>query len=262
MKGALLALLCCLALSKTFAAPADLQRLEELKEKLRSLHEVLDELNQNIDNLESGQEKKEFAEVPPPADPNDEELQDFIEHLSAEDKEVVEHMKSKLKFLQATVHEEPGHDIPAADGYAEEQPVQEEEPEKKRGMSPEVQNLYDGLSAEDQALLKEHPSMWSHLDKALRTHGGNAADVVAAAAQKKSEDSNLHSYVSQLSNDDQELLRRMKSKLSNLKTALRSQKSPVDEVERRLLNDVRYAKEHGVSLKQVLETLAEAKRRA
>jgi len=103
--------------------------------------------------------------------------------------------------------------------------------------------------------------MWSHLSKALRTPGGDPADVVAnaAAGEKRARDNHL---VSRLTADDKKLLEKMRSKIGSLKSALRAEKSPVDEVQKRLVNDLRYAKENGVSLKQVLKVLMDAKRKA
>ena len=49
----------------------------------------LDDLNKNIDNLES-KASREFAPTPPPADPKDGELQKFVENLSPEDEELME----------------------------------------------------------------------------------------------------------------------------------------------------------------------------
>jgi hypothetical protein len=104
--------------------------------------------------------------------------------------------------------------------------------------------------------------MWGHLSKALRTQGGNPADVVANAAAPDEKHGYENELVSQLSDEDRQLLQKMRSKLGSLKTALRAETSPAEEVERRLLNDVRYAKQNGVSLKQVLRALMAARENA
>lgn len=214
-----LALLVVLAVAGwTQAAPANLHKLEDLKVKLRALEGVLEDLNQNIDRLETKDEKREMVPVPPEVQQPDSDTASFINSLSPEDKEALEKMKSKMNFLQGAVHDGPGVDVPAKDGFSEEQPL-EEEPAKR------------GIAEEERELI-----------------------------QRQEEE--LESFVSRLSDDDKALLSRMKSKLGNLRTAIEAEKKneAVSEVKERLMSDISYAKDNGISLKNVLRSLVEARR--
>jgi len=166
------------------AAPTNLQQLEDLKAKLRTLHDVLDDLNSNIDALETKQEDaREMVPEPPAVKTPDADTANFINSLSPEDKEALEKMKSKLKFLQAAVHDGPGHDIPAKDGFAEEQPLKKESlPEadqallKEKRAEDELEEFVSRLSEDDKALLERMKSKIGNLKAAIEAEKEHEAE--------------------------------------------------------------------------------------
>lgn len=173
----------------------------------------------------------------PDADEEEEKrgLEDVLKDLSPEDKALLDKFKSKLSSINAVLNKgRPANDEDAeVDDADEDSDEGEEETVLRRGNS-NVFTYMSELADEDQELLRRMrskiPNLQIALDKKNRMDHdmykrGQEEDIVQESSEEaetvlRRGNANVFTYMSGLSEKDQQLLRRMRSKIPYLQLAL------------------------------------------
>eukprot|EP00918_Siedleckia_nematoides_P042676 GHVU01093215.1.p1 GENE.GHVU01093215.1~~GHVU01093215.1.p1 ORF type:complete len:359 (+),score=64.88 GHVU01093215.1:193-1269(+) len=179
---------------------------QDKQEKLRELQSKLKTLEEELTNLKYGLEKRHDENA---------KLEAFKRGLTEEERDLVNRMKSKSRYLKIALESEGGTDD------EEIAPVEENEIEKRI----EDDNELDSLTEEQKRLLKAFPAKIEAVKAALRSEGATADQDSAATmvAKRVEENEALRS----LTDEQQALLAKFPSKLEAVETAMAEEGAPL-----------------------------------
>jgi hypothetical protein len=221
-----------------------LRKLDELKVKLNELQETLKELDNHLTSrglspedqalldkhkslqnainsalAKNGhQDSDEAAALPDAEEERRRNVANLYRELSPEDQALIDKHKSLKMKIDAALgrgkHTDADEDaaLPDAD--------EPEEQEKK-----DVSHLYRQLSPEDQALINKYQSLKDKIAAAFSKVPHTATDEDAEIPDEEETvlrrgNANVFTFMAQLPEEDQDLLKRMRSKIPNLQLAL------------------------------------------